>query len=72
MEQLKHVAGSLTLRSGDVLESIANFCDHRRLNPGTKLAFRFLTTATIGREQTPWHNQRRGIELWEAVRCVEH
>ena len=28
MEQLKHVTGSLTLRSGDALESICNFCEH--------------------------------------------
>jgi hypothetical protein len=68
MEQLKHVAGSLTLRSGDALESIGNFCEHRRLNPGARLTFRFLTTATVGREQTPWSDQRRGIEVWEAVR----
>jgi hypothetical protein len=68
-EQLKQLAGSLTLRSGDALEGIANFCELRRLNPDAKLVFRFLTTATIGREQTPWRNQRRGIELWEAVRC---
>jgi len=68
MEQLKHVTGSLTLRSGDALESICNFCEHRRLNPGAKLAFRFLTTATVGREQTPWSNLRPGIKMWEAVR----
>ena len=33
MEQLKHKKRALTLRSDDALEAIANFCEHRKVNP---------------------------------------
>ena len=71
LEQLKEQPSrSLTLRSADALEAIANFCSHRRSNPGAELAFRFLTTTTIGRERD-WTGALSAIETWERVRAVQ-
>ncbi len=68
LEQLKEQhSRSLTLRSADSLEAIANFCSHRRANPGAELAFRFLTTTTIGRERD-WTGALSAIQTWEKVR----
>jgi hypothetical protein len=71
LEQLKEQhSRSLTLRSADALEAIANFCSHRRSNSGAELAFRFLTTTTIGRERD-WTGALPAIETWEKVRTVQ-
>lgn len=35
MEQLKNKKRAMTLRTDDALEAIANFCQHRKINPGT-------------------------------------
>ena len=71
VEQLKQQPSrSLTLRSTDALEAIANFCDHRRSNPGAKLRFRYLTTTSIGREHD-WTGALSAIETWEKVRTGE-
>jgi hypothetical protein len=71
VEQLKQQPSrSLTLRSTDALEAIANFCDHRRTNPGAKLRFRYLTTTSIGRERD-WTGTFSAIETWEKVRTGE-
>ena len=71
VEQLKQQPSrSLTLRSTDALEAIANFCDHRRSNPGAKLRFRYLTTTSIGRERD-WTGTLSAIETWEKVRTGE-
>jgi hypothetical protein len=69
VEQLKQLGRSITLRNPDVLEGMANFCELRRLNPGAILNFRFLTTAAVGREQSPWHDEKPAIEVWESVRA---
>src|SRR5258708_20429699 len=68
MEQLKQEGRSITLRSPDALEAVANFCEHRRANPGAALRFRFLTTASIGKERKPWSGEKPAIEVWEGVR----
>jgi|HubBroStandDraft_6_1064221.scaffolds.fasta_scaffold01496_3 hypothetical protein len=71
VEQLKQQPSrSLTLRSTDALEAIANFCDHRRANPEAKLRFRYLTTTSIGRERD-WTGALSAIETWEKVRTGE-
>ena len=68
MEQLKQQPSrSLTLRSPDALEAIANFCEHRRANPQIKLMFRYLTTTARGRERD-WTEALSAIETWEEVR----
>lgn len=68
MEQLKQVSRSITLRSPDTLEAVAHFCEHRRANPDAALRFRFLTTASIGKERQPWIGEKPGIEVWEEIR----
>lgn len=68
LEQLKQLGQQrLTLRSSDALEAVANFCEHRRSNVGAKLAFRFLTTTSIGRERG-WPTSDSAIQTWEKVR----
>ena len=50
--QLVHKpARALTLKSRKAVQAIANFCGHRKSNPGTAHRFRFLTTARAGIEQ---------------------
>jgi hypothetical protein len=59
--------GSVTLRSRDALESIANFCYHRRTYPDWKLRYRFITTLPVGKEQG-WAADVSGIQTWEEIR----
>lgn len=70
LEQVKATAASLTLRSTSALTAIANFCEHRRLNPNHTLKFRYITTSPVGRERG-WKSQSAGIDLWESVRAGE-
>ena len=68
LEQVKQLRKRrLTLRSGDALEALANFCEHRRANPEENLTFRFLTTTNVGRERG-WIGTVSAIETWEKVR----
>jgi hypothetical protein len=59
--------GSVTLRSRDSLESVANFCYHRHTYPEWRLWFRFITTLPVGREQG-WFGDLPAIETWEGIR----
>ena len=68
LEQLKHTSRSITLRSPDALEAVANYCQHRKTNPTTPLVFRFLTTSSVGKEQHPWTGNGPAIALWEDLR----
>ena len=68
MQPKQHLSGgSLTLKSRDALESIANFCYHRRAYPDWKLRFRFITTLPVGKEQG-WTANVSGIQTWEEIR----
>jgi hypothetical protein len=67
LEQLKRRAGSITLRSLEVLESICNFCEHRRTNPSLRLRFRYVSTGLAGKEER-WNLRQNGIDTWEAIR----
>ena len=72
LEQLKiRSSRSLTLRSVEALEAVANYCTHTHLNPGTQLLFRYLTTATIGYE-TDWGGTQAAIATWQAIRQGEY
>jgi NACHT domain len=71
LEQIKRLDGSISLRSEDALEALANFHEHRQANRRRPLDlfFRFSTTALPAREKpagpltfTP------GILLWERLR----
>jgi hypothetical protein len=68
MEQLKQLKKSITLRSPDALEAIANFCQHKSDNPTENLQFRFLTTASVSKERRPWAASLAGIKEWEYLR----
>lgn len=70
LQQVKATTTNLTLRSPNALTAIANFCEHRRLNPGLTLKFRYITTSRVGREQG-WKLKNAAIELWESVRVGE-
>jgi hypothetical protein len=70
LEQLKRRAASLTLRTPDALEALANFCEHRSSNPRVRLRFRFVTTMPSGTERS-WSRDRDGISTWESVRRGE-
>ena len=68
LEQLKiRGSRSLTLRSPEALQSVANFCRHRAANPRVNLEFRYVTTAVIGVEQN-WYRPESAIETWMALR----
>src|SRR6266568_1539409 len=72
LEQLKLRSGrSLTLRSVEALEALANRCVHVQQNPNTQLLFRYLTTAAIGVE-TDWTGAEPGIATWQAIREGEY
>ena len=68
LEQVKQLRQQrLTLKIGDALEAVANFCEHRKANTGAQLAFRFLTTTSIGRERG-WPGTATAIQTWEKIR----
>jgi hypothetical protein len=63
LEQLKiRSSRSLTLRSVEALEALANYCAHKQVNAGAMLLFRYLTTATIGHE-TDWTGTQPAIVI---------
>ena len=72
LEQLKLRSGrSLTLRSVEALQALANRCVHVERNPNTQLLFRYLTTAAIG-EETDWTGAEPGIATCQAIREGEY
>jgi hypothetical protein len=68
LQQLKDPSRSITFRSPDAREALANFCHHKQTQPDIDLKFRFLTTATVGKEQKPWADEKPGFVLWEDLR----
>jgi hypothetical protein len=68
LQQLKDLGHSITLRSEEAREAIANFCHHRSIHPNDSLRFRFLTTAAVGKERAPWADLKPGIDVWEDLR----
>ena len=72
LEQLKVRSGqSLTLRSVEALEALANCCTHTHLNPAIQLQFRYLTTANIGFEKG-WTGTQAAIATWQSIREGEY
>ncbi len=67
LEQVKQLRKRrLTLSSPDALEAVAHLCEHRKANPGANLAFRFLTTTTLGRERR-WKSAGTAIDTWTKI-----
>src|SRR5579864_6268623 len=71
LEQTKRrTSAVLTLKSPEALESVANFAEHRSINPNLRLKFRYVTTASVGIERS-WPYKNGGIPTWEAIRRGE-
>jgi hypothetical protein len=69
LEQVKHLEGTITLRSAAAREFIANAYAHRRSNPHQTLCFRFTTTAEPAVERpTTMSDAVPGIVAWEQIR----
>ena len=64
---VKAGARTLTLRSNDILETIANFWQHRSNNPTVNITLRFLSIAERGSELPNPFGKVRGLDLWD--RC---
>lgn len=71
--QVKDTAGSgnVTLRSPGVLSAIGNFWGHAERNSGRQIAFRYLTTSSVGMEQgDPLGEGVPGIDLWRRAKDI--
>ena len=72
LEQVKHRASSLTLRSPEAIAALVNFFEHRLANPGESLRFRFVTNASSGHERhSPLPNRLPALEAWELLRQAQ-
>lgn len=70
LEQVKHRDRSITLRSPEAVEAIANAIEHRNHNPSMVLSFQFTTNAVAGVERpTPLPGGGSAIAAWEEVRA---
>jgi len=69
LEQVKHLESvAVTVRSAQVLASLANFHAHRVTNPSISLRLRFTTNAGRGRERdSSFQAGTRGLDVWEAI-----
>lgn len=63
MTSVKAGAGTLTLRSKDVLETIANFWQNKHKNPTVKITLRFLSIAERGNERPNPFGNIKGLDL---------
>jgi hypothetical protein len=66
LEQIKRRSSALSLKSGDALEALAHFCEHRKKNPSLRLRSRFITTGSLAREKA-WDLPGSAIESWQAI-----
>ena len=66
-EQVKYDSDSVTLRSPNAVEAIANFLKHRSDNPNSDIRFRYLTNAPFGKEKVA-SVKEAGIKIWNRVR----
>ncbi len=64
--QVKDIqSGSITLNSGEVLDAIKHFWEHKKHNPKVRIKYRFLTTAERGKEKSPTFGEKKGLDLWD-------
>jgi hypothetical protein len=67
LEQIKRRSTtSVSMKSTDALAAIAHFCEHRKKNPSSRLRFRFITTATLAKEQA-WKHPGTAISTWQTI-----
>jgi hypothetical protein len=62
------VSGRISLQSKQALEAIANFWEHQRNNPQTKVFFRLLTTARRVHERSKPFGDIKGLDYWDQCR----
>jgi len=68
LEQIKYRERNITLRSPDVISSLANAIEHRVTNPGHRIIHRFCTNAQIGVERpSPFEDLRPAISVWREL-----
>lgn len=65
--QVKHTAGSITLRSQSVVDAINHFWQHST-NHDTPVHFRLLTTSSRGIEQGGFFERKSGLDYWESCK----
>lgn len=66
--QVKDVAGNLSLRSEDVVDSINNYWANCQSNPDYEIVLHFLATASAGQEQgSPFGSGQKGLEFWHSA-----
>lgn len=71
LQQIKYSQKSISLRSRECLESVANFVHHRSTNPDLNLRFCFCTNSRITTERpSPFRRRIPGISVWESLRDV--
>jgi hypothetical protein len=67
LEQIKRRSTtSVSMKSTDALAAIAHFCEHRNKNSSARLRFRFITTATLAKEQA-WKHPGTAISTWQTI-----
>ena len=71
LEQVKYRSASITLRSAEGIEAIANAVEHRVINADIDILFRFTTNARAGIERLSPMPGVAAINVWEQVRRGE-
>ena len=67
--QVKNSPRPITLNSPDVVSALDNYLEIRDKNTGRDVNYRFITRATVGKENgDPFGPGRRGIEVWNRIR----
>jgi hypothetical protein len=62
-------SGSLTLTTSAAQDAIGNYWAARLKNPGRRIQFKYVTTASVGTE-APGFEKNKGIEIWNLCRPV--
>lgn len=66
--QVKDLSKNITLKSSSVTDALNNFWTHCARNPGQTIQFRFLSTASSGREKgTHFGSSCNGLDYWESA-----
>jgi len=74
LEQVKYRQEvALSLKSKEILETIANFIIHKQNNPQHQLKLRFFTNARPAKEKgIPFPRGLSGLEAWEQIRTSNY
>ncbi len=64
-------SGTVTLNSNDVIDAIAHFWDHQKMNASRVVRLRFLTTSERGTEKDPRFAIGKGLDYWDRARRAD-